>query len=150
MDPRVEFAEVVLVVRVVETEHRAGMRNCRKIAAWLPADAPRGGVVARPVGMLRLDLLQPAYERVVLRVGDGRIGEDVVAVFVLLRLLDEAVVFSARHGPGPGVRLHAMSGRWECTATAREMGRGVRADMHSPFLSAMPTSFPRWGQEAVS
>jgi hypothetical protein len=51
--------------------------------------------------MLLLERLEAAEERVVLRVGDQRVVEDVVAVVVLLDLVPQPLDLA------PDVRLHA-------------------------------------------
>ena len=79
----VECAEFVLVVGVVETEHRLDVIDGLETSGHATAD-PAGGRIRRDeIGVFRLDPLELAHQRVEFGVGDFGRSEDVVPLFVV-------------------------------------------------------------------
>ena len=69
----VEFAQLVFIQRVVETQHRRAMRNLDETFARLSAHALGGRIGCDQLGMLGLKLLQPPDHHVVFCVADFRL-----------------------------------------------------------------------------
>ena len=82
-DAVVERPQLFLRVRVIQAEHRLRVFDGLEAGGRAPAHAPCRGIVAREVRVLGFELLELAHERVELDVGDLRIVQDVVALFVM-------------------------------------------------------------------
>src|SRR5215210_201920 len=76
-------AELVLVPRVGEREHRLVVGDLLELVERLAADALRRRVRREQLGMIFFDPSQLAQQVVVVGVGDLRVVEDVVAVVVV-------------------------------------------------------------------
>ena len=79
--------ELLLVERVAEAEHRAGVRHLVELGGGRRADALRRRAVVREFRVCLFQRLQFPEERVVLSVGDERGVEDVIEVVVAVQLL---------------------------------------------------------------
>ena len=84
--PLVPGADVGLLVRVVQGEHRDGVLDRLEIRRGRAAHPLRGGVRRHEVRMRGLQRLQPREEVVVLLVRDDRRVEQVIAAVVLADL----------------------------------------------------------------
>src|SRR5215211_4469828 len=100
------------------------MRHLVELVERLAAHALGGRVRRAQLGMLGLDVAQLVEERVVFRVGDLRLVEDVVAVAVVLELPAQLL------GPAPYVRGATQRPRWRDAADARD--RSPRAPRRPP------------------
>ena len=85
----VERAQLVLVVGVVEAEHRLQVLDGREPFDRAAGDALRRRVGRDEIRMLRLERLELVQQRVERLVGDLRIVVDVVALFVVADLVAE-------------------------------------------------------------
>jgi hypothetical protein len=93
----VEAAQVLLVVRVVEGQHRHGAHDLGERRRRRRRDALGGRPRHDPVGVLGLERAQPHDHAVVLDIADGRGGLDVVAAIVLAELVDQVQVLLLGH-----------------------------------------------------
>ena len=82
-DALVETAQLLLVVDVVEAEHRHEMRDSRKAFDRMAGDALRRRVRRDEIRVLGLELLEIVQQAIELAVGDFGSGVDVVALFVM-------------------------------------------------------------------
>ena len=97
-------AELVLVARVGERQHRLEVRHLLELRERLGANALGRRVGREELGMVGLDIPQLVHQLVVLGVRDLGIVEDVVAVVVVVELL--AQLFHALLGRlGGGLRV---------------------------------------------
>ena len=115
-DALVEGAQLLLVVRVVEAEHRHEVLDRREALDRPPADALRRRIGGDEIRMLRLEPLELVQQPIELLVGDLGIVVDVVALFVMpdgIAQLARAR-FSTSITDLPGPRRH------EDTKTRRE------------------------------
>ena len=85
----VECAKFVLVVGVVETEHRLGVRNRLKTFCDASADSLSWRIGADEIRMIGFELLQLTQQLVELGVADLGLVRDVVALFVMTNLATE-------------------------------------------------------------
>ena len=95
-DTAIKRAQLVFVKRVIQAEHGRAVRNFYKSFAWLAADTLRRRIRRDELRMLRLQIPQSVHERVVFRVTDFGLVQNVVQVFVpakrlpqVLNLVDE-------------------------------------------------------------
>ena len=79
----VEGAQLLVVVGVVEAEHRREVLDGREAVDRPPGDALRRRIGRDEIGMLGLELLELVQQPIELLVGDLRIVVDVVALFVM-------------------------------------------------------------------
>ena len=87
----VEGAEIVLVVGVVETEHRRDVLDGGKAVGRTAGHALRRRVGRHEVRILRLELLQFVEKAIEFRVGNLRAVVDVVLLFVMPNLRAQLV-----------------------------------------------------------
>src|SRR5688500_14982447 len=84
--PLVERLQLIFVVRVVQAEHWLSVADGRKAVSRPAADALRRGIDGNEVGVIALEILELAQQRIELGVGDFRRGLDVIALFVMANL----------------------------------------------------------------
>src|SRR5579871_1203588 len=84
-------AQLVLVVGVVEREHRPGVRCLGEALTRLASDTLRGRVRRHELRMIGLELLQPVHDHVVLRVRYFRRIENVVQMLVVTKFVAEGL-----------------------------------------------------------
>ena len=83
-DPRLPGAQLLLVARVGEREHRLGVLDSLEAVQRRGADPLGGRVWGAQLGVIGLDRTQLVEQRVVLVVADLGVVEDVVAAVVVL------------------------------------------------------------------
>ena len=97
-----ELPQLAKTVRIVDRQHRNAVFDLNQIRNRAVAD-PLGRAVGRdPLGMLRLDLLQPFEQPVVVQVADLRTRLDIVLAIVIADLFPQRLQFvllCARHLP---------------------------------------------------
>ena len=103
----VERPQLLLVVGVVEAEHRREVFDGREALDRAAGDALRRRIGGDELGMLRLEPLELVQQAVELLVGDLGIVVDVVALFVVPDRVAQLVDAMSRH----------VSARVECAST---------------------------------
>ncbi len=79
----VEFPQFLFVERIVQAQHRRTVRHFDESLARFSADALSGGISGDQFGMLGFQGLQPPHHHVVFGVGDFRLVQNVIQVFVM-------------------------------------------------------------------
>ena len=86
----VEIAKIVLVVGVVDGQHRHGVADRLEPLQRLSTDTLRRAVRRDQFRMLRLQFLQPLHQPIEVEVADHRLGFDIVLVIVELDFAAES------------------------------------------------------------
>jgi hypothetical protein len=85
----VEFAEILLGVRIVEAQHGGGVDHRLESGKRFPPHALGRGIRGHDSGMLGLEASQLGEKPIVLPVRKDRLGQDVICVIVPADLLAE-------------------------------------------------------------
>ena len=97
-----KFAQFLLRIGVVEAQHRFEMLDRFESLKRLAADALRWRIGRDEIGKLFFQIEKLTIETVIVLVGDGRLGEDIVGMVVLADFVDQLSVarfgFVERHG----------------------------------------------------
>ena len=118
-------AQLLLVARVREREHRREVLDRGEALQRGRADALGRRFGGAQVGVLGLDVAQLVEQRVVVRIGDLRVVEDVVAAVVLLDLPSQRL--GALRRSGGSALTHQSLRRWLWRDARVDRGRSLRA-----------------------
>jgi hypothetical protein len=125
----VEIAQLVVAIGVVEAQHRRGMAHGAETLARFAADTLGGRIVRYQFGMLRFERLQFVHQAIEPAIGDRRLVEHVIAVFVLADFAAQPLdFFNRRLGYGHGGGLEGMCTQplWDYTMRFPDPGHVER------------------------
>ena len=105
--PFVERAQLVLVVGIVQAEHRLRVLNRRKSFHGTAADALRRRIRGDEIGMIALEILKLPQELIELGVGNLGVLVNVIAFFVMADLGIICGVSSGSIGSGRRRESHS-------------------------------------------